>query len=219
MVCVLPALEVLMAGVGGQRGSTRIKQLLQLPCWHTQPHTHTHTHTVNLSGSVYILKKLLTPLHHCGTLSYVLAINHCNVCVCVCMCVCVCVCVCMCVYVCVFGFGCEVACHCVCIHSWCSTLCEWLCTRLFCACTSGRQRMLLAMLPLLPTLSLYDVAFEDSVLIWWHGAGRVLLWCKKMKKGGVAECTESEAKQLFNPHTSAQASRTEILFVNWIKTS
>ena len=36
---------------------------------HTTPHshTHTHTHTVNLSGSVYILKKLLTPLHHCGT--------------------------------------------------------------------------------------------------------------------------------------------------------
>lgn len=34
-VCVLPALEaleVLMAGGGAQRGSTRIKQLLQLPC-------------------------------------------------------------------------------------------------------------------------------------------------------------------------------------------
>lgn len=75
-VCVLPALEaleVLMAGGGAQRGSTRIKQLLQLPCWHTHRHTrtrrdtHTYTHTVNLSGSIYILKKLLTPIRHCAT--------------------------------------------------------------------------------------------------------------------------------------------------------
>lgn len=113
----------------------------------------------------------------------------------------------MCVRVCVcvfgFGFGCEFACHCVCIHSWCSTLCECLCATLFCACTSGRRGDAFGRAPTL----------TDSVLIWcrvWRLSPYLMtrgrpcpFMMSENEERRVAECTESEAKHVFNPHTRA----------------
>lgn len=61
---------------------------------------------------------------------------------------------------------------------------------------SGRQETMLAELPRLPTLSLYDVSYSDSALIWWRDP--VLLW--------TGEVAESKPKQVCSPRTWAHRS-------------
>lgn len=85
-------------------------------------------------------------------LSYVLATNHCNVCACVC------------VYL---DLDLDVKSPVtvsVYIHD--AALCAKACAQRFSVRVHlAGGGMLLAELPLLPTLSLYDVAYEDSLLI------------------------------------------------------
>lgn len=59
----------------------------------------------------------------------------------------------------------------------------------FSVCTSGRQRMMLAALPLLPILSLYDVSYKNPVLIWWHGGGHGLLWSGRLPSANQNKCS------------------------------
>lgn len=63
---------------------------------------------------------------------------------------------------------------------------------------SGRQKMVLAALPLLPTLSLYEVSSSDSALIWWRGGA----WpCPFMNRRGCRVQTKTSAQPT---HMSAQ---------------
>lgn len=129
------------------RGSMRIKLLLQLPCWHTHAHTHTNARGSSVRFCLYL-----------GKLFMLIIYTELGACFTV-MCVCI-------------WFGCEVACHCVCMHAWHSTL---LCVYVWQA-EDDVGRAPKQYYKQLPILSLYDVSYKDSVLIWRHGGGHVLLW-------------------------------------------
>lgn len=63
---------------------------------------------------------------------------------------------------------------------------------------SGRQKTMLAALPLLPTLSLYDVSYSESALICCRGGG----WpCPFMNRRGCGVQTKTSAQAHAHEHT------------------